>query len=331
MVLVKKIIFRADASQSIGMGHFIRTLALAEMLNEHFFCIFATQTPTQYQIKEIDRVCHKRIDLPANENHFKVFLNLLKGDEIVVLDNYYFTTNYQFEIKTKGCQLVCIDDIHDKHFVADIVINHAEGISQDVYSAEDYTRFLLGNKYALLRKQFLNDIKDNSEKHYASFIMMGGADPFNLIEKFALVLDDFDFSEPTLVISGHNNLRKHKLRRSKKIVYYNEISSSQIFQLMQESRFGILPASTIAIEACAARLPFICGYFVENQKEIYSGIKKNNLAICVDNFLEIDDKLIKEGINKICNTIISDKIISQQISKLDKKSKERIIKVFQQL
>jgi UDP-2,4-diacetamido-2,4,6-trideoxy-beta-L-altropyranose hydrolase len=143
----RKIIFRADGGPTIGMGHFIRTLALAEMLNDDFYCIYATQSPSEYQTNEIEKVCHERIDLPADETHFNVFLNLLKGNEIVVLDNYYFTTEYQKAIKAKGCKLVCIDDMQDKHYVADLVINHAEGINRNSFSIESYTRLLLGYKY----------------------------------------------------------------------------------------------------------------------------------------------------------------------------------------
>ena len=51
------------------------------------------------------------------ETHSADFLSHLQGDEIVVLDNYFFTTDYQRAIKQKGCRLVCIDDMHDKHYV----------------------------------------------------------------------------------------------------------------------------------------------------------------------------------------------------------------------
>ncbi len=60
------------------------------------------------------------------ETHSADFLSHLQGDEIVVLDNYFFTTDYQLAIKQKGCRLVCIDDMHDKHYVADVVINHGQ-------------------------------------------------------------------------------------------------------------------------------------------------------------------------------------------------------------
>ena len=153
----KKVILRADGNSEIGMGHFYRTLALGEMLKNDFECIFATQTPVRQQINELKKTFGNLINLPANDTHFNQFLNHLNGNEIVVLDNYYFDTSYQKKIQDKGCKLVCIDDIHDKHYVADIVINHAPGLNKSVFSTENYTKLLLGLDYTLLRKDFLSD------------------------------------------------------------------------------------------------------------------------------------------------------------------------------
>jgi spore coat polysaccharide biosynthesis predicted glycosyltransferase SpsG len=118
----RKVIFRADAGQNIGYGHFIRSLALADMLRNDFDILFATVNPTDYQKAELAKVC-PFIGF-KEETHFNDFRYFLKGNEIVVLDNYFFTTDYQKAIKEKGCKLVCIDDMHDKHYVADVVINH---------------------------------------------------------------------------------------------------------------------------------------------------------------------------------------------------------------
>ena len=54
---MKKIYFRADASSDIGYGHFVRSLALADILKDYFDCYFATIHPTEYQLKEISKVC----------------------------------------------------------------------------------------------------------------------------------------------------------------------------------------------------------------------------------------------------------------------------------
>lgn len=327
----RKVIFRADGGSTIGMGHFIRTLALAEMLKDDFYCIYATQSPTDYQKNEIDSVCQERIDLPSDETHFDVFLNLLKGNDIVVLDNYYFTTEYQGAIKAKGCKLVCIDDIHDKHFVSDVIINHAEGTSKSQYSAEDYTAFCLGYKYALLRKDYLTNVSNEILKKYACFVMIGGADPFNLTAKIISMIEPLQSSLPIAVVVGAGYNNEHLFKSYTNIELFKGIESLKVLQLMKESQFGIFPASTVAIEASAARLPFICGYFVDNQKEIYNGIDTNNLAICIGNYLDVEPNDLYKAIEKLNKKEIAEKIMQKQKALLDKKSKERFIKTFCQL
>jgi UDP-2,4-diacetamido-2,4,6-trideoxy-beta-L-altropyranose hydrolase len=331
MINQRKIIFRADGNPTIGLGHFIRTLALAEMLNDDFYCIYATQSPTDYQIKEIESVCLERIDLPANETHFNVFLDLLKGDEIVVLDNYYFTTEYQRSIKAKGCILICIDDMHDKHFVADLIINHAEGLNESQYSAERYTTFCLGYKFALLRQEYLKDISTATPKQYSFLIMMGGADPLNLTAKIISLIEPLQFSLPAAVVVGAGYRNDHLFNQFKNIEFFKGIESSKVFQLMSTSRFGILPASTVAIEACATRIPFICGYYIANQKEIYNGIKSNNMAFCIGNYLNVNHHDFTTAIRELSRQDISEKIIQNQKSLLDKNSKKRYIKIFNTL
>ncbi len=328
----RKIIFRADGGPTIGMGHFIRTLALAEMLKNDFHCIYATQTPTIYQINEIEKVCRERIDLPSDKSHFNFFLNILAGDEIVVLDNYYFTTEYQRQIKKRNCKLVCIDDIHNQHFVCDLIINHSEGLDQSSYSAEKYTRFLLGYKFALLRKEYLSEAETPMKKKiYGCLIMMGGADPLNISMNLAYILDNLGLKLPIAIVFGAAYKNEQYFERFKNIVCFKGITSSEVFELMQLSVFGILSASTVAIEACAARLPFICGYFIDNQKEIYTGIESNMLAICVGDLREIKDYQLIESIEKITNLQIAENLVNRQIALLDKKSQARFINIFKMI
>ena len=52
----KRILFRADANVQIGYGHFVRTLALADMLKDDFECVFYTQEPTEYQRQAVGEV-----------------------------------------------------------------------------------------------------------------------------------------------------------------------------------------------------------------------------------------------------------------------------------
>lgn len=328
----RKIIFRADGGPAIGMGHFTRTLALAEMLRGHFHCVFATQQPTSYQANEINKVCHDIISLPADDTHFECFLALLSGEEIVVLDNYYFNTDYQRAIKHKGGKLVCVDDMHNKHFVADVVINHADGIDPSQYSIESGTKLLLGFKYALLRKEFFQDDQAVEEKTYSVFVMMGGADPANYTAKIAHLLDDMRFDLPVVVVIGNAYQHQGSLACLRNTKVYKNLSSEEVRSLMSQSTVGLLPASTVSIEACAVRLPFIVGFFVGNQYEIYHGLTSNHLALPVGDLNTMADSVIVESILKLYKDKKTCNVIMQSQSKrLDKKSPRRLTKEFQNL
>lgn len=327
----RKVIFRADGGPTIGMGHFIRTVALAEMLNEHFYCIFATIMPDDYQIQEIEKVCHSRFDLPEDESHFNVFLDYLKGDEIVVLDNYYFTTEYQKAIKAKGCKLVCIDDMHDKHYVADVVINHAEGFDPSVFSIEANTKLLLGYSFALLRKE-LKPFGDNKvEKKFSCLIMMGGTDPLGITSLLLKYLEELEFEKPVAIINYNIDYKQAILRSSDKFVVYRNLSGKDIAGLMRMSDFGIFPASTVAIEATASRLPFICGYFIDNQIQVYEGIKRNQLAVCIGNYHKINKTILVDAIKSISSLNIRESIIKRQIDHLDGNAPKRYVELFLEL
>lgn len=319
----RTIIFRADGGSSIGMGHFIRTFALAEMLKDDFNCVYATQSPSDYQIYEISSVCHERIDLPADETHFEVFVDQLQGDEIVVLDNYYFSTDYQYKIKKKGCSLVCIDDMHNQHFVADIVINQSPGARGKNYSIEKYTKLLLGFDYALLRSAFTNNSISETKKRYSLLVIMGGADPLRLtppiIKKLCLMKWDLPIA---VVYSGD------EIDNVDNIIKFKDLSAEEIAGLMCQSQIGLFPASTVSIEACACRLPFVTGYFIENQELFYSSLINNNLAIGVNRFDTNLQALPRVVTNLYNNKALQKKMINHQIEALDRKAKARFIEMF---
>lgn len=320
----RTIIFRADGSPSIGMGHFTRTLALAEMLNDYFNCIFATRQPTEYQISEIEKICHSRIDLPEDDTHFKNFLTHIKGDEIVVLDNYYFTTEYQIAIKAKGCKLVCIDDLHNQHFVADVVINHAEGIDSSVYSVEPYTKLLLGFKYALLRKEFRDKKRLRKNKHFSCLIIIGGTDPFGITYNILEQLNSIEMQKPIAVIADSKPCYKN-------VEWFQNQTASKVAELMENADFGIFSASTVAIEACAKRLPFICGYFVRNQIELYNGINKFKLAICIDDFRTLNKNQLLYALSDLSNNETKNSIQQRQKEAIKNQMQQRYLSLFNNL
>jgi UDP-2,4-diacetamido-2,4,6-trideoxy-beta-L-altropyranose hydrolase len=285
------IIFRADGGAVIGMGHFIRTLALAEMLKEDFHCIYATRSPGKYQIREIEKVCQENLSLPDDDTHFHIFLNLLKGNEIVVLDNYFFTTGYQKAIKEKGCKLVCIDDLHDKEFYADLIINHSPGVKEEDYKAQAYTKFALGLKYALIRQAFYRttQARRKTEKLETVFISFGGSDPFNLTLTTLNILLDYEYFKRIIVVTGDRYPHGIQFVNIKKmhtgVEFYQAIDAEMMARMMSESDLAIIPSAGTLLEAMKTGLAVITGYYVPNQETMEKNIHESGLTLSCENML----------------------------------------------
>jgi UDP-2,4-diacetamido-2,4,6-trideoxy-beta-L-altropyranose hydrolase len=337
----KNIIIRADGGTSIGMGHVVRCLALAEMLKDDFVITFVIQSPADAVLKVIHQTTKLVLHLPETDNfeqdaiHFSEFL---KGDEIVVLDGYNFKTEYQSVIKKKGCKLVAIDDLHDWQQLADVIINHADGADKKDYSAEAYTRFCLGLDYILLRKEFLNTpFREEKIKTVSRFfISMGAADEHNNTSKFAEALLQIDeVKEVHLMLSTinpHIEYIKETLFKDLRVHTHFNLSAKEIVDLLKKIDVVICPASSISLESCAVGVGLISGYTAENQLGNLNGLAKHKTLI---NFGDINSLSVMDIKNKIMKLIpyptVFNELINNQIRMIDRKSPERLLDVFKKL
>lgn len=317
---MRKIYFRADASAAIGYGHFTRTLALADMLKEDFDCTFFTCHPTPYQVSEMEKVCP--FIILQEETHSDEFLPHLHGDEIVVLDNYFFTTDYQRVIKQKGCCLVCIDDMHDKHYVADVVINHGQ-TNPELFDVEPYTKLCLGLDWALLRTEFYKPLPRVKREEGHWIVSFGGSDFYNLTFKYVDFLRQLPSVRKITVIVGDGYKNRGKLESMDKVTLTQRLSACEIQCLFSIVSGAILPSSTIAIEALACGCGVISGYYVDNQMGIYETLLSKKLIVGIGDMLQkarcaISEKELED-------------IKSLHSCSIDSQVKERFLYLFNEL
>jgi UDP-2,4-diacetamido-2,4,6-trideoxy-beta-L-altropyranose hydrolase len=325
----KKVILRADGGPETGMGHFTRTLALAEMLRNDFYTCFTTRSPSATQILEIEEICNEYQPLPKDDSHFPAFLDLLQGDEIVVLDNYYFDTDYQRAIRGKGCKLVCIDDLQDKHYVADVVINHAGGVNPENFSCEPYTQIFCGFGYALLRSPFLKTTVSPVEKDFDLLIGIGGADPLDISGRIVHELIKGNSLSEIAVLLGQAYQGSLTGNSAEQIRIFKNLGPGEVASLMRRSAVGIFPASTIAMEAIACRLPFFSFYFVENQNFFYHYLISNHLCISLTPEKFSYDYTFMSNFKFLLKT--RNLFLRKAENEIDLNSPKRIIELFKKL
>jgi UDP-2,4-diacetamido-2,4,6-trideoxy-beta-L-altropyranose hydrolase len=337
---MRKILFRADGSTEIGLGHVIRSLALAEMLKDDFYIVFAIQEPSELLQQQIIAVCSEIIVLPRTDNRdnlLKELESFLQGDEVVVLDGYKFETDYQKTIKNKGCKLVCIDDIHAYHLVADIVINH--GIDTNaVYSRESCTKLLLGTDYCLLRQPFLqpreSDFIPNKENNI--FLCFGGSDITNLTCAYLERLVKIEGLGIIHVVVGSAFQHEMALlqlldqKNDSNIQVHRNVSSQELVRIIQNCNVAIVPGSTIAIECASIGIPILCGYYADNQHDIVQTLERLEIAVNFGDFTLFEESVFAKKLKKLLKT---DAHAWHKRSKqfFDGRAKERFLKEFKSL
>ncbi len=295
----RKVYLRADADGVIGYGHFMRTLALAEMLSDEYDCVFATQSPSVFQQECLKDVCNL-LELPSGETRFQLFADFIKKEDIVVLDNYFYNTEYEQFLRDKGAKVVLIDNLHIRHSCADAVIGFTLDLNTSDYSVEPYTKLYLGPSYSLLRKPFIEQLQKKHKpvsdaEGLKVVISFGGADVFFISVAIANILDKSDKVAQITVIG--NNLVG--LRESPKIIQKSHLSAGEMRDAFALNDIAVLPSSTTTLEALACGIPIIGGYFVDNQIDNYNKyIKANVLIGCGDLTEKSNQHKVKDVIER---------------------------------
>ncbi|WP_242918149.1 UDP-2,4-diacetamido-2,4,6-trideoxy-beta-L-altropyranose hydrolase [Pontibacter liquoris] len=293
-----RIIFRADGNNKIGLGHVVRSMALAAMLRDEFECVFAIQAPSAELRELLQQTCHGVIMLPASPPTEDRFIHELAAyiapDVVVVLDGYSFDTAYQQSIKSKGCPLICLDDIHAYPFVADAVLNQAGGVTKDAYRTAPYTQLLLGPKYALLRQPFLqaaSQARNFPADKVRVLLNMGGADPENHTLQVAKELVRLkSITQVEIVVGGaykHVVELQRWLKKHPAFALHQNLAADAMCRLMQQCPVAVTSASGVAQEYAAVGGALFILQTAENQQAFYTFLTASGIAHPYESFASL--------------------------------------------
>jgi UDP-2,4-diacetamido-2,4,6-trideoxy-beta-L-altropyranose hydrolase len=324
---MKKVIFRADGNHAIGLGHVMRCLAFAGLLKDEFSCSFLIQAPSESLKKQIARVCSRLTelppDLPPEEEALWIRQHCLKGDEIIITDGYGFDTRYQEILKSGGSRLVCIDDIHRFHFVADALINHAPGVSRELYSTEPSTRCCFGTDYLLLRPRF-RDLAAQKQRPGADirnvFVCFGGSDFQELsLKAVTAALQVSGIKQVHAAVGSaysdtlRNAITNLRETASGRLFIHSSLDEEAMIQVMRQCGMGIAPASTVSLEICCARMALLSGFYTDNQLLIYEGLKKEKCIVPVGDFTALTAEQLSGFISStLYSPLLAEEILRNQ-------------------
>jgi len=328
------IYIRVDGSPEIGLGHIYRGIALAYMIEREYrpyFLLREDSVITPIKDAGFDFALIptgvKLIDEP------EWLENNLPAGSVIVFDGYDFDDNYQKRIKDRDFKFVYIDDLKKYHIFAHWVINHSPEAHAEDYQTEEYTGFALGTKYALLRREFLEATTEHTEykPSNSAFVCFGGSDYYDMTYKVVkLLLEKCKFDRVDVVLgNAYKHKRIYDLARyeNNKVFISRDVPPSTMVELIRSSDIAIVPSSTVLYEVAAVGKPVLCGYYADNQKNIYKSFTEKGAALGIGKWQDASFTDIEKAI-KTLKLKDPESFIKQQRDLIDGKSGERVLKIF---
>ena len=294
------ILFRADASSSIGTGHIMRDLVLAQQYPSSKI-FFATQELKGNLNSKILESGHEVISLLSNNIEELIELINRLQIEMVIIDHY--SINYEFEKELKertNIKLMVFDDTYEKHY-CDVLLNH------NIYAEERRYKDLVplnceikcGSKYTLLRTEFLNEKRNivADKERNNIFISIGGTDHSHININILESIKEFNFTIDLVTTSANQNLDELQTYCEKYNNINLHVNSQEIARLINYSKFTIITPSVIANEVTYLNRPIIAIQTAYNQDDMYKYFMKNNILALKKFENKQLVKLVKEVLN----------------------------------
>lgn len=279
-----KILFRTDASSTIGLGHVMRDLVLAKQYpNDEV--MFATRRLKGNLNRKIKEAGYRVKRLDSNRvNELVVMVKKLKID-MVIIDSYEIDYLFEKELKERtGVVIMVLDDTYEKHH-CDILLNH------NIYADESRYKGLIpigcelrcGEEFTLLQEEFYiakENKKELSSSSMNIFLSMGGADTTGLNIPILEALEQFTDIHTHLVTTTANReltvLEEYVNNRDNITLY---IDSNHIAEIMSGSQMAIITPSVTLHEANFMELLFIPIQTADNQSEMVAFLESNEYPV----------------------------------------------------
>ncbi len=319
------LIVRADASAEIGVGHVMRCVALAQAWQDQGGSVRFVLAPGGEEIHE--RLRSENFEVStisagtggAEDAAQTAELCAGSGAGWLVLDGYHFPHEYRDQVRRTAPKLLLVDD-HGEFapYDCEVVLNTNVYASDTMYpDRRPETQFLLGPKYALLRREFLSvrsERADVSEQASRLLVTLGGADPHNVtlqVVEALQELDDLGF-ELTVVLGASN--RHHasveralkRCRRPAQLL----LNVTNMPELMARSDLAISAGGGTCDELAFFRVPMFLITIAKNQELAVEAYGRGKAAVTAGWFTVLN----KGGLARSLREVIGNRALRQEIA-----------------
>ena len=320
-----RIVFRTDANQQIGTGHFMRCLTLADELRRSHadICFVSRALPlhlqqmlsehgVQYIALPENELTQETDDLPhaawlttsQTKDSEQTMAALGEGTrDWLVVDHYALDHRFEKPLRAVCQHVMVIDDLADRVHDCDVLLDqnyYHDQAQRYLDKVPVHCRLLLGPSFALLRPEFKtmrDKLQVRTGKVNNILVFFGGVDADNLTGQVLDVLIRLNLGVQVNVVIGQQHPQKEKIRHlCAQHRFVCHVQTSQMASLMVEADLAIGAGGSSHWERCCLGLPSIAVATAANQIPITNELSKLGGCLSLGQIQKITWRKIKESI-----------------------------------
>lgn len=266
-----KALILTEGGRNIGFGHLTRCIFLYEAFGKSKIVIefmVNGKGPFEYLLKG------KRYKVFDWLKENKRIFALIKGIDIVVIDSYLADINFYRKVSQLAEVCVYIDDYKRLDYPKGIVVNGSIYAEEIDYPKKEDITYLLGTKYAPLRKAFWEvPERKTKERMESVMITFGGNDERDLTPKILNFLNKHykELIKNIVIGKGFQNIKEIENLKDKRtnLTYYPD--AEMMKKVMLESDIAISSGGQTLYELARMGVPTLGICVSENQESNLSG------------------------------------------------------------
>ena len=314
-----EVIFRCDASITLGMGHVMRCLSLAgelkriganilfiirghqghpvEKIRSHDHSVVLLPEPANLQRRDLSAASYSEWLGVSGKQDADETIGALRGQrpDWLVVDHYGIDHRWHRRLIPRTRNLLVIDDLADRWLHCNVLLDQTFGRKREEYEnrVNDDCTLLLGSEYALLRREF-RAVRDRAKERrhartgiHAVLVSMGGTDPDNVTSAVLMNLEKVELTKnPKVdVIIGsscpHIDNIYHVANMHPLDVSVS-IDADDMAIRMLNADIAIGAGGTTAWERCCVGLPTVVVCLAENQRLIANNLEFANATVNIE-------------------------------------------------
>lgn len=272
-------VFRLDAGASVGGGHAVRCLALANALAQRAWqCCFAVAESGAEMVRRIVGARHAVTTIPDAKAYEAAALMAVEGTgcALLVIDHYDWAETQEAACRGWASRILVLDDLADRRHDCDVLLDP----SLDRKAAHcrrlvpANCRILSGPGFALLREEFATG-RMNSDRTWLSlsptriFVNFGLVDAKDLTGRTLTALERVGFEGAVDIVLGSTSpylarVRNAAARAGARIGIH--VEPNNLASLMASADLAVGAAGGSAWERCCLGLPSVVAAAASNQE-----------------------------------------------------------------